>query len=109
MLANSLSAVSGLFGQPRVRQVLPYLIVSLLAVAVFVLPTSTVWAGHGGTHLTVSTFGTGGGTVIGSGISCSLPPVNTGDCTQDYTTGTQVTLNASAASGSVFSGWSGNC
>ena len=54
------------------------------------------------THtLTVSLAGSGSGTVTGSGISCP------GTCSHSYTAGTTVTLTASPASGSSFSGWSG--
>ena len=58
------------------------------------------------THtLTVAKSGTGAGTVTSSpsGISCGS------DCSQGYTVGTDVTLTASAASGSTFSGWTGAC
>ena len=53
--------------------------------------------------LTVATAGSGGGTVTSSpaGISCAS------DCTESYTIGTVVTLTATPAAGSVFSGWSG--
>ncbi len=53
--------------------------------------------------LTVSRSGSGTGTVTSApaGITCGT------DCTQAYTYGTRVTLTASAASGSVFGGWSG--
>ncbi len=51
--------------------------------------------------LTVSKGGTGSGTVSGSGISCGST------CSASYTSGTVVTLTASAASGSTFAGWSG--
>ncbi len=55
--------------------------------------------------LTVSKAGTGNGTVTSSpaGISCGS------DCSESYTSGTSVTLTASAASGSTFTGWSGVC
>jgi len=53
--------------------------------------------------LTVSKSGTGSGTVTGSGIDCGT------DCSQSYSSGTSVTLTASAASGSTFAGWSGAC
>jgi alpha-tubulin suppressor-like RCC1 family protein len=53
--------------------------------------------------LTVSKTGTGSGTVSSSpaGINCGA------DCSEPYTSGTSVTLTASAASGSTFGGWSG--
>lgn len=56
-----------------------------------------------GYTLKVTKSGTGGGTVSSNptGINCGS------DCTEDYTNGTVVTLTASAASGSTFSGWSG--
>jgi uncharacterized repeat protein (TIGR02543 family) len=38
-----------------------------------------------------------------TGINCP------GDCTQDYDSGTMVTLTAAAASGSTFAGWSNAC
>ena len=53
--------------------------------------------------LTVAKAGAGSGTVVGtpSGINC-------GDaCVATYTAGRVVTLTATAASGSFFSGWSG--
>lgn len=50
--------------------------------------------------LNISPGGTGSGTVTGSGISCP------GDCFQEYPSGTNVTLTASANSGSVFGSWS---
>lgn len=55
--------------------------------------------------LTVAKSGTGSGTVTSSpaGINCGS------DCSESYDQGTQVTLTAAAASGSVFTGWSGAC
>lgn len=53
--------------------------------------------------LTVTKAGTGGGTVMGADINCG------DDCTGSYTTGTTVTLTATPDSGSVFTGWSGDC
>ena len=55
--------------------------------------------------LTVAKIGTGSGTVTSNpeGINCGA------DCTEDYDHGTVVTLTANAASGSVFTGWSGAC
>jgi len=41
------------------------------------------------------------GTITGIGINCGV------DCTESYNSGTQVTLNATANSGSTFTGWSG--
>jgi uncharacterized repeat protein (TIGR01451 family) len=53
--------------------------------------------------LTVTTGGSGSGTVTGSGISCPA------SCTGSYGQGSIVTLSSTAASGSMFSGWSGVC
>ncbi|MFH1112272.1 MAG: Ser-Thr-rich GPI-anchored membrane family protein [Patescibacteria group bacterium] len=55
--------------------------------------------------LTVTKSGTGSGTVTSSpaGISCST------DCSESYTSGTNVTLTATVASDSTFAGWSGDC
>jgi hypothetical protein len=53
--------------------------------------------------LTVNKTGAGSGTVTSSpaGINCGST------CTANYTSGTVVTLTASAAAGSTFSGWIG--
>ncbi|WP_237155056.1 InlB B-repeat-containing protein [Oryzibacter oryziterrae] len=55
--------------------------------------------------LTVSKTGSGSGTVNSapSGISCGAT------CSASYSSGTSVTLTATALSGSTFSGWSGAC
>jgi hypothetical protein len=55
--------------------------------------------------LTVARAGAGAGTVTSdvAGIDCG------GDCTQFYPTGQVVTLTATPAADSVFSGWSGAC
>src|SRR4029079_17233718 len=66
----------------------------------------TVYRG-GGTPpsylLSVSRAGSGSGTVTSSpaGIACGAV------CSSSYNSGMAVTLTASAASGSVFAGWSG--
>jgi hypothetical protein len=56
-------------------------------------------------ELTVTTVGTGVGTVTSSpaGINCGS------DCAESYTIGTEVTLSATAPFGSRFAGWSGAC
>jgi hypothetical protein len=53
----------------------------------------------------VTRAGTGTGTVTSTspGINCG------GDCSQVYADGTPVTLEADAAAGSVFAGWSVDC
>jgi hypothetical protein len=53
--------------------------------------------------LTVATTGSGGGTVTGTGINCGAT------CSNTYDDGTVVTLTATAAAGSRFTGWSGAC
>ena len=53
--------------------------------------------------LTVGKAGAGTGTVVGPGIDCGV------DCTESYTKLTNVTLTATPAAGSIFSGWSGAC
>ena len=53
--------------------------------------------------MTLTKAGTGSGTVTGPGIDCGS------DCTEAYASGTAVTLTASPATSSNFSGWSGAC
>jgi uncharacterized delta-60 repeat protein len=55
--------------------------------------------------ISVTRSGSGSGKVTSSpaGIDCGS------DCTEDFTAGTSVTLTASAAAGSTFRGWSGDC
>src|SRR4029453_5409565 len=51
--------------------------------------------------LTVAKSGTGGGVVTATGINCGS------DCSELYTSGSSVTLSATASSGSSFAGWLG--
>jgi len=55
--------------------------------------------------LVVNTAGTGSGTISGTanGAPCS------GNCAGSYPDGTAIVLHASAAAGSSFTGWSGDC
>ena len=55
--------------------------------------------------LTVTTPGSGAGFVSGTGIDCG--GVGHTDCSENYLDGTLVTLNATPAGDSTFSGWSG--
>jgi len=59
-------------------------------------------------QLTVSTTGTGAGQVTSSpaGIDCGT---GAADCSAGFSHGTEVTLTASPATGSDFTGWSGAC
>ncbi|MBF0538560.1 MAG: hypothetical protein HQL03_09950 [Nitrospirae bacterium] len=70
---------------------------------------STVWPVRSirDGNLTVLRSGTGYGTVTSSDgkIDCG----NGNTCTAAYTTAASVTLTATAASGSIFAGWSGDC
>ncbi len=54
--------------------------------------------------LTVATSGTGLGQVAATGIDCGFV---TSDCTENIDYGTMVTLSATPATGSTFTGWSG--
>jgi hypothetical protein len=53
--------------------------------------------------LSVTKSGTGTGTVTGSGINCG------GDCEEEYTQGTVVSLHQTADLGSEFVEWTGAC
>jgi len=55
--------------------------------------------------LTVATAGSGTGTVTSSPAGITCP----GTCTNNYASGTAVTLTATPANGSTFAGWSGAC
>lgn len=61
--------------------------------------------------VTVAPTGSGGGTVTsttsGTNVNCSRPAISGDVCRQGYALGGSVTLRATAAPGSVFSGWSG--
>jgi hypothetical protein len=69
--------------------------------------TAVTLTGNGTTTpdrmLTISTTGSGQGTVTGGSLSCP------GTCSGSFANGTAVTLTAVAAAGSRFAGWSGDC
>ena len=71
----------------------------------------TVTATFAGFALTVTTAGTGVGTVSGNGIACVRLAGVGNDCTERYPVGTQVTLTAAPISSdqSIFTGWTGAC
>ena len=56
-------------------------------------------------RLTVTTAGTGSGTVTSApaGIACGAT------CAADFDSGTSVTLSAGPVAGATFAGWSGAC
>ncbi len=61
------------------------------------------------TTLTVTGAGTGTGTVTSTGINCTITAGTTsGDCSETVAHGTNITLTATASSGSTFAGWT-NC
>jgi len=60
-------------------------------------PTTTTYT------LTVAKSGNGAVTSTPAGINCGT------DCSEPYASGASVSLKATPASGSVFSGWSGAC
>ncbi len=57
------------------------------------------------TNYSLTVNKSGNGTVISSpsGINCCS------DCSENYSSGTPVTLTASASEGNTFNGWSGSC
>ncbi len=68
-------------------------------------PVLVSFSSIAGMSLSVLNAGTGSGIVTSNpaGIDCGST------CTVSYTSGTQVTLTAQAASGSSFAGWGGAC
>lgn len=77
----------------------------LYAPAPQVTQTFQVGASNGTFGLGASRMGAGSGSVTSSpaGIDCGAT------CTANFNSGTVVTLTATSASGSYFSGWSGDC
>ena len=71
-------------------------------IATFTFPACTA---VGPFNLSVATFGTGTGSISSApaGITCGLT------CNASFSSGAMVTLTATPASGSTFTGWSGAC
>jgi hypothetical protein len=65
--------------------------------------TATFNSNTSGFALTVAEAGTGTGTVTSAPTGINCPTT----CSANFASGTQVTLTASAATGSTFTGWSG--
>jgi Neprosin/Bacterial Ig domain/Divergent InlB B-repeat domain len=60
--------------------------------------------------LSVTGGGNGQGTVTGTGINCTITGgTPSGTCSASYSSGTSVSLTATPAGGSTFSGWGGSC
>ena len=78
---------------------------NVCAVAAANQTVTASFTGTGTTNytLTVGTTGTGSGTVSGGSINCGAT------CSQQSPSGTTVTLTATPAANSTFSGWSGAC
>jgi hypothetical protein len=73
--------------------------------ALTLLANTTVTATFGlpSYSVTVTRSGSGTGTVTGTGIDCGA------DCSHSVASGTPVTLTATPAAGSTFTGWTGAC
>ncbi|MDQ8160495.1 MAG: S8 family serine peptidase [Gemmatimonadota bacterium] len=56
--------------------------------------------------LAAALAGTGSGSVTATGVNCAVAG---NDCAELFAAGTSVSVTAKAASGSVFTGWSGAC
>jgi hypothetical protein len=92
---------------PRSRSVSPSLF-RLCAVAILgIVPATGCKGDNTGppVELTVTRAGTGSGVVRSSPPRIDCGPV----CSAHFNRGTTVTLNADAAGGSEFTGWSGAC
>jgi hypothetical protein len=60
--------------------------------------------------LTVSAAGTGSGSIAGNGLNCTgTAGTSSGRCSTSLASGTAVTLTATPATGSSFTGWGGAC
>lgn len=79
----------------------------VLIITLSILLTACGGGGDGNqtSTLSITKAGTGGGTVTSSpaGINCGT------DCSESYSNNQAVTLTATEDTGSIFTGWGGDC
>jgi hypothetical protein len=99
----TINPTGSLSGTPTQVETRTFAICAVDLVGQNVCPTTTLRVIERGFTLTVSKAGTGSGMVTGGGISCGTA------CSASFASGASVTLTATPATGSTFTGWSGAC